>query len=212
MLESRTSRNPHPAHSLHEELRALATRARAADAVVIDAHSPVVWGSAIDRIPYGDVVRTPELEEALRYLDMSRHELVQAVPRAGSEPPGAPQDVTAVVENAGPTTGLDADARRELTRAALRMVRQLPEIESLKRGKAFRDVRRTDEANYVVHSFAAIYLAMLVFEGPFDELRAQRAMADALPRVERLVLALPPFDPEPEPMADVINIRRSRRR
>ena len=41
----RSSRAP-PARSLHEELRALSVRARAVDAAVIDAHSPVVWGCA----------------------------------------------------------------------------------------------------------------------------------------------------------------------
>jgi hypothetical protein len=42
----RDSRTP-PAQSLREELRALAERAEAIDALVIDARSPVVWGSAL---------------------------------------------------------------------------------------------------------------------------------------------------------------------
>ncbi len=41
----RPARQP-PALSLHEELAALAQRAGAVDAVVIDARSPVVWGTA----------------------------------------------------------------------------------------------------------------------------------------------------------------------
>src|SRR5450755_1226888 len=41
----RASARPTPARSLHQELRALAARARAVDASVIDAHSPVVWGA-----------------------------------------------------------------------------------------------------------------------------------------------------------------------
>jgi hypothetical protein len=49
MLETkerpRPARQP-PALSLHEELTALAQRAGAVDAVVIDARSPVVWGTA----------------------------------------------------------------------------------------------------------------------------------------------------------------------
>src|SRR5213079_530923 len=41
----RPSRPP-PSLSLHEELAALVQRAGAVDATVIDAHSPVVWGTA----------------------------------------------------------------------------------------------------------------------------------------------------------------------
>lgn len=217
--DQRAPRAANIAHSLHEELRALATRARAADAVVIDAHSPVVWGSASEKNTYDDVVRTPELDEALRYLDMSRHELIASLPSDGEdtgEIPSGLQDVTPAADSIPPpapaATAADLEARRALTRRALQIIRALPEIESLRRGKPLRHDERGGEVSYAVHSFAAIYLAVLVYDGPFDELRAQRAMSDALPRVERLVLALPPIDPEPEPMADVISIRRSRRR
>jgi hypothetical protein len=52
----------------------------------------------------------------------------------------------------------------------------------------------------------------VVYAEPFDELRAERAVADALPRIERLVLALPPQEPPPAPIAGVVAIRRGRRR
>ena len=39
-----------------------------------------------------------------------------------------------------------------------------------------------------------------------------RAALDALPRIERLVLALPPLDPKPAPIAGVIAMRRGRKR
>jgi hypothetical protein len=45
----------------------------------------------------------------------------------------------------------------------------------------------------------------------FDELRAERATHEALPRIERLVAALPPLDPEPQPMGGVIAFRRQRK-
>src|SRR5262249_4652217 len=41
----KTRARPRVASSLHEELRALAVRARARDCVVIDVDSPVAWGS-----------------------------------------------------------------------------------------------------------------------------------------------------------------------
>jgi hypothetical protein len=65
----------------------------------------------------------------------------------------------------------------------------------------------------VARSFASIYVLIVVFESPFDELRAEQAIEDGLPRIERLVLALPPLDPKPSPIASVISMRgRARRR
>ena len=63
----------------------------------------------------------------------------------------------------------------------------------------------------LVLSFSGIYLLAVIFEGQFDELRAERAMQESLPRIERLVLALPPLDPGPEPMGGVVAFRRRRR-
>jgi hypothetical protein len=62
----------------------------------------------------------------------------------------------------------------------------------------------------VAHSFAGIYLLVLIFDAPFDELRAERAVLDALGRIERLVLALPPHDPDPTEGAGVVAMRRRR--
>ena len=95
---------------------------------------------------------------------------------------------------------------------ALREVRGLPGIDALRRGKPLHETVREPDFGYVAQSFAAIYVLVLVFEAPFDELRAERAAVDALPRIERLVLALPPLDPTPEPRANAVSLRRSRRR
>jgi hypothetical protein len=52
-----------------------------------------------------------------------------------------------------------------------------------------------------------------VFAGEFDELRAERAVLESLHRIERLVLALPPLDPDPPRQgAGVIAMGRPRRR
>jgi hypothetical protein len=66
----------------------------------------------------------------------------------------------------------------------------------------------------VAHAFASIYLLVVVFEpgSSFDELRAERAIVESLPRVERLVMALPPHEPDPTQGAGVVAMRRSRRR
>lgn len=142
---ARRSRPP-VARSLRDELEALATRAAAINAIVIDANSPILWGSA------------------------------QAVEDASI---------------------LDA-------------VRALPEIAALRKGKHVRCVHGGGAAPLVAHSFAGIYLLVVLFDAPFDELRAERAILDALVRVERLVLALPPHDPDPSEGAGAVAMRRRR--
>ena len=62
----------------------------------------------------------------------------------------------------------------------------------------------------MVRSFATIYMLVVVFDRPFDELRAERSVTHALPTIERLVLALPPMDPDP-PVAGA-GVMRMRRR
>ena len=83
------------------------------------------------------------------------------------------------------------EARRARASAAL------PDIAALRKGKHLRSVARDAEVPFVAHSFASIYLLVVVYDQPFDELRAERAIVDSLPRIERLVLALPPLDPAP---------------
>jgi hypothetical protein len=91
-------------------------------------------------------------------------------------------------------------------------VRALPEIAALRKGRHVRCVNRGGESPLIAHSFAGIYLLVMVLEAPIDELRVERAILEAIERVERLVLALPPVDPEPGAGAGVIAIRRGRRR
>jgi hypothetical protein len=109
-----------------------------------------------------------------------------------SNPAVAPEPGTAVV-----------------SRRALHTVRALPELDELRKGKHLRYVERSGEAPLIAHSFAGIYVLVVVFDAPFDELRAERAILDALPRIERFVLLLPPLDPAPH--AGVMAMRRPRR-
>jgi hypothetical protein len=164
---------PPVSRSLRDELEALATRAAALNAVVIDANSPVVWGAA-----------HPE----------------EVAPEPAASSPR-------MTEEAQAATGGEPNA---VSRRALRAVRALPEIAALRKGKHVRCVHGGGAAPLVAHSFAGIYLLVLVFDAPFDELRAERAILDALARVERLVLALPPHDPDPTQGAGAIAIRRRR--
>ena len=83
------------------------------------------------------------------------------------------------------------------SRAAVDILRGLSDVAAVRKGKRVRYVHRGGATPFVAHSFAGIYLLFVVYDAPFDELRAERAIIDSLPRVERLVLALPPFDPSP---------------
>jgi hypothetical protein len=98
------------------------------------------------------------------------------------------------------------------SRRALREVRGWEDLAALRRGKRLRRVDREGEAPLLAHSFAGIYVLVLVYLAPFDELRSERATLEALPRIERLVLALPPLDPQPSAGAGVVALRRPRRR
>jgi hypothetical protein len=84
---------------------------------------------------------------------------------------------------------------------------------ALRRGRHLRHVEHAGEGPFLAHSFAGIYCLVLVFDGPFDELRAERMVSEVLVRVEQLVLALPPLDPSPRAGAGaVVGFRRARRK
>ncbi|HSO38018.1 MAG TPA: hypothetical protein VLT33_36070, partial [Labilithrix sp.] len=208
-LSERGKSRPPVATSLHEELKALAQRARAVDVVVIDGDSPVVWGCA-------SIAARPRARNAMLLRDVSDRELsahdepsapaggLHAVP--ASEDSGPLQDFTAPTGNlrmAPPPaessqavitnpreSGLHDDhvadydhelahghdhltdaEEPEATRRAITLIRALPSLTLLHKGKHVREVSR-DEASYLVLSFSSIYLLCLVFDGEFDELRA----------------------------------------
>jgi hypothetical protein len=199
----RTRVRPPVATSLHEELKALATRANALDVVVVDANSPVVWGCA-------SVPARPRARADLLLRDVSDQELSS---ESTAETGGLQNDVTPPLESS-PMASLDAaelEANEpEVTRRAVASLRRLNALAGLHKGRYLRHVER-DGNFYLAMSFSAIYVLCLVFDGDFDELRAERAAHDALPRIERLVLALPPLDPDPQPMGGVVTFRRRRR-
>jgi hypothetical protein len=248
--------------SLHEELKALAVRARAHDVVVIDGDSPVVWGCA-------SIAARPRARNELLLRDVSDRELssrdepsapggLHAVPVAddsgplqdataptgmlrmapppmqsiavptrnwhreeapagSSEAPAASSEAPAessvapAKASSGPPPASDDVEEPPITRHAIAIIRSLPSLGLLHKGKHLRHVSR-EGSYFLVLSFSGIYLLCMVFDGDFDELRAERAAHESLPRIERLVQALPPLDPDPQPMGDVIALRGARRR
>jgi hypothetical protein len=206
----RTRARPPVVTSLHEELKALAARARARDVVVIDVDSPVIWGCA-------SVRRTPRARADVVLRDVSKRELAPS--EVAPDESGPLQDVALPVplESSRMASEILEDEPEEIepeaTRRAIESIRSLPalELDMLHKGRHLRHVER-DAAFYLALSFSGIYLLVLVFDETFDELRAERAAHESLPRIERLVLALPPLDPDPAPMGDVVALRRPRRR
>jgi hypothetical protein len=203
---------PRVASSLHEELRALAVRARARDCVVIDVDSPVVWGSA-------SVPAKPRARSDLLLRDVSDRELVSQVDDdsgplqdvTSPTPPPAESSPVAASPDEQDEDGVFTGSEPEITRRAIAARRGLPGIDGLHKGRHLRHVERQRDF-YLALSFSGIYLLCIVFDAPFDELRAEKSAHESLPRIERLVQALPPLDPEPHPMGGVIALRRSRRR
>ncbi len=188
-----------PGHSLREELRALAARAQAVDAVVIDANSPVIWGAALV-----EPAARPELTN-LAMLRVSQSQLVESGRPATGDPfaeeDASPEGAEAAPPSRSPT----------LTARAIAEVRALPQLGEVHKGRHLQHMTRDANFGCVARSFAGIYLLIVVFDQPFDELRAERAIGEGLPRIERLVLALPPLDPKPAPQAGVMSLRRPRR-
>lgn len=108
--------------------------------------------------------------------------------------------------------GLQAGSLAVLSRGAIHAVRAWPDLGALRKGKHVRKIDRSGPAPLLAHSFASIYLVVLVFEADLDELRAERAVVEALVRIERLVLALPPLDPDPFEGAGAMAMRKPRKR
>lgn len=293
---ARTPRPP-PARSLQEELAALAQRTGAVEVLIIDAFSPVVWGSVttIDdhAARFAEVardlrgalheVRPEEVLAAAQYglasaqglrvdpvamrlvpqVVCAQHRLVP-VARAGDTLVVAmadPRDADAI-RDLILLTGLTIEpvfagesmamflrhlsdegeartsfeevmaaipaevraaraaraeeererwARAVLARRAIAAVRALPDLDALNRGGQLRATVAADDFGYVARSFSAIYVAILVFGAPFDELTAKRALSHAMSTIERLVAALPPLDPPPH-LGGVVAMRAPRRR
>ena len=204
--------------SLRRELEALAIRADAIDAVVIDAHSPIVWGAVAGPVasPVTNVIPlNAESRARIERIQESHRDLIAVVDDDDDDESddaselhrpasGGSDDRT----SATPAPGTPSP----LTTRAVADVRALPATASLHRGGHLAYNKREEHYGVVARSFAAIYVLILVFDKAFDMLRAERALREGLPIIERLVLALPPFDPEPSPRAGVIALRRPRRR
>jgi hypothetical protein len=214
--DSARHRHGSPARSLAGELSALAGRAGALSVLVVDAASPVIWGASDIHDAHDEGVEETDsarlnrkaAHEGLRFTALVSEPLVDTESAHDSVASSGAENDSG--EALTPEERAEFWRRVLLVRNALAAVRALPHVAGLHKGEHLHESVRTAELSYVVRSFATIYMLVLVFDQPFDELRAERSVTHALVTIERLVMALPPTEPTP-PMAGV-GVMRMRRR
>jgi hypothetical protein len=194
------------ARQLDDELGALAAVTGAVAAVVVDAKSPVLWGSSLPR---------DQIEEIDSLLGLARH--LQLAVEALADPrglldPGSLRSPTLLKERGvsvetahrlarwceriAPESGPSDEARcRREGLLALALAAVRAQASAADEGGAQRIHAALGEGLF--RRFASVYRLVLVFEGSFSELHAEGAMIRRLPCIEQLVLALPPVDPPP---------------
>lgn len=206
------------AHDLAGAMSRLAAQADAAQAIVIDRTSPVLWASShgeptldADGAELGRVSAALE-GAARRGIDVPS--LLARSPAAYAATPAvrrrqldaALARLLAELRGQSPGATVADWQRHGLTTRALAACRQRVASHGAANA-AVRLATQTDHFGFLARGFASIYLVVLVFPGRFSELRAERALALDLRGIERLVLSLPPFDPLP-PGGRVVRLRR----
>lgn len=209
------SLGPVKERAVDEALDALAERAGASAAVVVDERSPVLWGSSALRIKGWDV---DLMERASALADeVARAGLDPAEWLAGKTPDRRALAEADVDETVAQRWGhrleriatVGRDWQADEWREALKIARAVSAVRAeCSGGRAPERVSRTEDGWAVfARGFAQIYLCALVYDGAFSELHAEGALVRALPHLETLVLALPPVEPPPRG-AKVIRLQR----
>jgi hypothetical protein len=221
---------PEPTITLQSELNALAGRAHASCAIIIDAKSPVVWGASEAPTDANDVPLDENVQNAfarIKEIGLCWRELLGRPPgplalreRKESKITNETGRTLRLVPPIDELAGLTPTEREiiaqcaELGRDAIARVRNNDILPQLHRGQHLHEAIRDESVGYLARSFATIYVLILVFPGPFDELGAERAVARALPAIERLVISLPPepIDDSPGTSNGAVVALRPRRR
>ena len=212
-LDRVTPPNPRPTanpqHALDDALDVLAGQTHALAAVVLDNDSPVFWGSSLS--PRGaedvdDAKRAAEAQALAAAEGLDLPALLSVASKA-ELPADLERLVPRVREAAGDDRSPGEWSRRLSVFAAARALREVTDGEGdLGSRYAVHDA----DLAYIARSFGGIYWLLLAFEGSaFSELHAEAAMIHALPWIERLVLSLPPIDPEGRG-GRVVKLRRLR--
>ncbi len=180
---------------LDETVAALADLAQARAALVIDTKSPIIWASSCRRVGE-EVEDLVELARCCAEAQALGLELVPAAEQNEEELARAFEahslGAVAARRLAGELVGADAEewrTRRVLV-SAVNEVRSGHANEPRSQGGVGNDT-------WVCRAFASSYLLVTTFTGEVPRLALERALHHALPRVEALLLRLPPLDPAP---------------
>lgn len=207
------------AAELNATLARLAARADALQAIVIDATSPVLWGTSHERPPIAvDAVTVQRRAERLRRAQQAGLDPAQwlAARAAGARPSelgpalaGAARELaeefSVLIQHQGATAEADWIRLQRVTLAVAACRQRFAALDGT--SGALRDTAPGDHVAWLARTFASIYVLLLVFDGPVSELRAEGAMIQSVGAIERLVLSLPPVDP-PRPGGRVIRLKR----
>ena len=199
---------PRTPSALHRELdQALATladRTGAETVWIIDAQSPVLWGSSEPHEPELDFevmalcVRADRqlAEVGLRWAELlaatsaENYEQLERVGLSGAAL-RAVQDVLILLRDRSEQGGLAAAGRRLRSARALVEIRQRMTHER----EHARTELRGPEIQCFAHAIAGQYQLVLVFDESYSPLHAAGNVQRALPYIEHLLLSLPPVDP-----------------
>jgi hypothetical protein len=206
---------PEPTITLQSELNALAGRAHASCAIIIDAKSPVVWSASEAPTNTEDAPLDAQIHDAFTHakeIGISWRALLARPPgplalreRKESKSVAESGRMLRLVPPVDELAGLTPSEREiiaqcaKLGRSAIARVRANAILPQLHRGEHLHEAVLDESVGYLARSFATIYVLILVFPGPFDELGAERAVTRALPIIERLVISLPPDDSPDSP-------------
>ncbi len=189
---------------LDQALSTLAERTGAETVWIIDAQSPVLWGSSEpheEGLDFDAMALTARADRLLRDTPLSWAELLAATPAESYErlaPVGLAaaaqrliQDELVILRELSEQGGLAAAGRR------LRAARALVEIRE--RAARERELTRSELRGPLIqcfaHSIASQYQLVLVFDETYSPLHAAGNVQRALPYIEHLLLSLPPVDP-----------------
>lgn len=194
---------------LSEQLGMLAERVDALRVVVVDDTSPIVWGSSDPFYRSSDgvdaAIRTAIAAASAREAGLDFGSLLAAgLDGAGETLASVPIDEALrgallreiAVLRAERSAGDEAGWRALVVAArAIAFLRHRPVLQAVQ--PRARRVVREEGFGLLAKPFASSYWLVCAFDRSFSELRVEGTVLRALPRIERLVLALPPMEPPP---------------
>ncbi|WP_437595975.1 hypothetical protein WMF28_25645 [Sorangium sp. So ce590] len=202
-------------HRLDDELEGLASRAGALGAIVVDDTSPVIWGTSEprrDEVDVGDALLLAQWADDVERVGVNLIDLLELDDAALEQAlattslgPGARETIAGHLQKIRERGSRSPMAwRRQVAIArAIDRVRGPAASESAAHG---RFISQHEQVGVYARAFANIYRLILAYPGPFSELQAEGSVQQALPLIERLVLALPPIDPHRG--AKILHLRR----